>query len=47
MNSDLYEAIEEEISESCNAIHDGWYTNYTQTSNIYNVQIFLFITTIK
>ena len=34
-----YPAIEARISEACDAIHDGWYTNCTQAASAYNVPI--------
>ena len=39
MASDSYAAIEERISEACDAIHDGWYTNCVQAANAYEVPL--------
>ena len=37
MAANSYAAIEERISEACDAIHDGWYTNCVQAANAYEV----------
>ena len=37
MTSDSYAAIEEKISQACDAIYDGWYTNCIQVANAYDV----------
>ena len=34
-----YATIEARISEACDAIHDGWYTNCTQAASAYDVPI--------
>ena len=34
-----YAAIEARISEACDAIHDGWYTNYVQVASVYEVSL--------
>ncbi len=34
-----YAAIEERISEACDAIHDGWYLNCTQAATVYQVPV--------
>ena len=34
-----YAAIEARISEACDAIHDGWYSNCTQAATAYEVPI--------
>ena len=34
-----YAAIEARISEACDAIHDGWYTNSTQAASAYDVPL--------
>ena len=34
-----YAAIEARISEACDAIHDGWYTNFVQADSVYEVPL--------
>ncbi len=34
-----YSMIEEQISEACDAIHDGWYSNCTQAATVYGYQV--------
>ena len=35
----FYAAIEARISEACDSIHNGWYTNCTQAASAYEVSI--------
>ena len=39
MAFDSFATIEARISEACDAIHDGWYTNCTQAASAYDVPI--------
>ncbi len=39
MSSNSYSAIEDRIFEACDAIHDGWYSNYTQVAKVYEVPL--------
>ncbi len=39
MAFDFYTAIEARISEVCDAIHDGWYTNCVQATNVYEIPL--------
>ena len=34
-----YTTIEEQISEACDAIHDGWYLNCTQAATVYQILV--------